>query len=159
MQPTPLWLTLVSIALSGVVSAITTVMFNAQNAERVLRRTKLEELCNILLVMRTGFLQRELLLREGDLKEAQKLPDIDIYQLYHALTLVKLYVPGFYLRFGAEVVAMRERLVATKRLDAESSLKDMAEAFSQAGDGLDRAYLATLEASETGSRWSMLLNR
>lgn len=153
MQPTPLWLTLVSIALSGVVSAVTTVLFNSMNAERILRRAKLEELCRFLLDIRIALLQRETRLLEGNLAAAKALPEIDVYQMYHAVTLVKLYLPSFYARFSDEMVAMRERLVTTKSLSDESSLEEFAKGCSEAGACMERAYLATLEAS--GPRFSL----
>lgn len=157
MQPTPLWLTLVSIALSGVVSAVTTVLFNSMNAERVLRRAKLEELCRFLLDIRIALLQRERKLLSGDLEAAKALPEVDVYQMYHAVTLVKLYVPRFYARFSDELVTMRERLVTTKSLHDESSVEEFAKGCSEAGACMERAYLATLEASEPRLSWRKLI--
>lgn len=95
MQPTPWWLTLVSILLSGGVAAFTTVILNTSQAERVIRRSKIEELCNLLTELLVSLTE----LRDSLDDDRRNPLAVDMSRMHGAQTLVGIYVPHMQQRF------------------------------------------------------------
>lgn len=152
MQPTPIWLTLLSIFLSGAVSALTTVFLNLRQAERVLCRSKLEELCGILLDLKSHMLKRHALVAGGSRDEAAKLPDPDVFRNYRVHILMSLYVPR-----GVDAVMAAMKLPVGLAKEAQMSDEELVAALKEVIDSYSRAYTAALSQADALNSWKYFL--